>query len=465
MLSISGVMLLAFFKRVEININVSPTKFSLLPQHYHRSTRDHNDQVLGLVLAIIAAFSNACFLTIQAKFKEDTQNIYLIPFMMNLMGAIQGVVYALGVERDWEQWKLGWNIRFWASSFGGVFGSGLTTTLITWCISKTGPLFVSTFNPIGLILMALVGSLVLQETLYLTRTKPTRKQAYLTFVYGLLGGSLYHNLCLASLNSASTTFVTGILNVTPIITLVLGLIVRRNSKSLESLAYGTCAGKIKLVGIMLSISGVMLLAFFKRVEININVSPTKFSLLPQNYHRSTRDHNDQVLGLVLAIIAAFSNACFLTIQAKFKEDTQNIYLIPFMMNLMGAIQGVVYALGVERDWEQWKLGWNIRFWASSFVGVIGSGLTTTLITWCINSEMGPLFVSTFNPVGLILMALVGSLVLQETLYVTSVAAIVLIIAATFLVLYGKLKEMENTNVNYQSEGSGRDQENEDEVVD
>ncbi|KAG5534106.1 hypothetical protein RHGRI_022296 [Rhododendron griersonianum] len=258
------------------------------------------------------------------------------------------------------------------------------------------------------------------------------------------------------------TFVTGILNVTPIITLVLGLIVRRNSKSLESLAYGTCAGKIKLVGIMLSIGGVMLLAFFKRVEININVSPTKFSLLPQHYQR-TRDHNDQVLGLVLAIIAAFSNACFLTIQAKFKEDTQNIYLIPFMMNLMGAIQGVVYAIGVERDWEQWKLGWNIRFWASSFVGVFGSGLTTTLITWCI-SEMGPLFVSTFNPIGLILMALVGSLVLQETLYVTSVAAIVLIIAATLLVLYGKLKEMDNTNVNYQSEGSGSE-ENEDEVVD
>ncbi|KAG5534108.1 hypothetical protein RHGRI_022296 [Rhododendron griersonianum] len=247
---------------------------------------------------------------------------------------------------------------------------------------------------------------------------------------------------------------------------------------LESLA-GTCAGKIKLVGIMLSIGGVMLLAFFKHVEININVSPTKFSLLPQHYQR-TRDHNDQVLGLVLAIIAAFSNACFLTIQvtfanicmeycccilylAKFKEDTQNIYLIPFMMNLMGAIQGVVYAIGVERDWEQWKLGWNIRFWASSFVGVFGSGLTTTLITWCI-SEMGPLFVSTFNPIGLILMALVGSLVLQETLYVTSVAAIVLIIAATLLVLYGKLKEMDNTNVNYQSEGSGSE-ENEDEVVD
>lgn len=63
-----------------------------------------------------------------------------------------------------------------------------------------------------------------------------------------------------------------------------------------------------------------------------------------------------------------SAGCLIILQAKFKEqDTQNIYLIPFMMNMMGAIQAVVYALGVERDLEQWKLGWNIRFWASSFV--------------------------------------------------------------------------------------------------
>lgn len=100
-------MLLAFWRGIEINF---PTKFSFLPQHYPK-TKDHSVQILGLALAIIATFSNATFLTIQAKFKEDIHNIYLIPFMMNLMGAIQSVVYALCVERDWEQWKLGWNIR------------------------------------------------------------------------------------------------------------------------------------------------------------------------------------------------------------------------------------------------------------------------------------------------------------------------------------------------------------------
>lgn len=270
---------------------------------------------------------------------------------------------------------------------------------------------------------------------------------------------MYHNLCLASLTSASTTFVSGIINVTPIITFVLGLIVRRKTKRLETLACRTSVGKMKLAGIMLSIGGVMLLAFWRRIEINF---PTKFSFLPQHYPK-TKDHSVQILGLALAIIATFSNATFLTIQAKFKEDIHNIYLIPFMMNLMGAIQSVVYALCVERDWEQWKLGWNIRFWASSFGGVFGSGLTTTLIVWCI-SEMGPLFVSTFNPIGLILMSLAGSLLLDETLYVTSVVAIVLIIAATLLVLYGKLKEMDNEDTNNDQSEDSKSEENEAEVV-
>lgn len=78
--------------------------------------------------------------------------------------------------------------------------------------------------------------------------------------------------------------------------------------------------------------------------------------------------------------------------------------------------------------------------------------------------MGPLFVSTFNPIGLILMSLAGSLLLDETLYVTSVVAIVLIIAATLLVLYGKLKEMDNEDTNYDQSEDSKSEENEAEVM-
>lgn len=41
-----------------------------------------------------------------------------------------------------------------------------------------------------------------------------------------------------------------------------------------------------------------------------------------------------------------------------------------LMCTMGAIQAVVFALCVERDWSQWKLGWNIRLLTASFTVVI-----------------------------------------------------------------------------------------------
>lgn len=31
-----------------------------------------------------------------------------------------------------------------------------------------------------------------------------------------------------------------------------------------------------------------------------------------------------------------------------------------LMCVMGAIQAVIFALCMEKDWSQWKLAWNIR---------------------------------------------------------------------------------------------------------
>lgn len=34
-----------------------------------------------------------------------------------------------------------------------------------------------------------------------------------------------------------------------------------------------------------------------------------------------------------------------------------------LMSIMGALQAGVYAISTERDWTQWKLGWNLRLFA------------------------------------------------------------------------------------------------------
>lgn len=45
--------------------------------------------------------------------------------LMSIMGTIQAVVFALCMERDWSQWKLGWNIRLLTVSYSVRFNGKL----------------------------------------------------------------------------------------------------------------------------------------------------------------------------------------------------------------------------------------------------------------------------------------------------------------------------------------------------
>lgn len=47
-------------------------------------------------------------------------------------------------------------------------------------------------------------------------------------------------------------------------------------------------------------------------------------------------------------------------QAKAGEEYPCPYSITALMAVAASIQGVAYALCVERVWSQWNLGWDIR---------------------------------------------------------------------------------------------------------
>ncbi|XP_059650357.1 WAT1-related protein At1g25270-like [Cornus florida] len=260
----------------------------------------------------------------------------------------------------------------------------------------------------------------------------TWKRICLIFMCGLFGGPMYQNLYLESLRFTSATFATAIINLTPVVTFILAKILR-----LEILELRTLTRKLKTIGIILSSVGVELLTFYHHMEINIE--SIKFDLLSHVKHEMEENHN-LVLGLGLVVIATLCNAISLILQKKIEDDTKGILLIPSLINVMGAIQATIYALCVEKDWAHWKLGWDIRLLAALFVGVCGSGVNTTIITFCV-SKMDPVFVSAFSPMSLMLMVVIGSLLPNEKLYLTSLIAIVIIIITIVMLLCGKLREM------------------------
>ncbi|GAB4829974.1 hypothetical protein Ancab_019618 [Ancistrocladus abbreviatus] len=78
------------------------------------------------------------------------------------------------------------------------------------------------------------------------------------------------------------------------------------------------------------------------------------------------------------------------------------------------------------------------------MGIVSSGVMMAFIAWCVRLR-GPLFVSIFNPLALILVAIAGAFILDEKLFLGSVLGALRIICGLYMVLWGKGKEMKRAN--------------------
>ncbi|KAK3032198.1 hypothetical protein RJ639_035910 [Escallonia herrerae] len=276
------------------------------------------------------------------------------------------------------------------------------------------------------------------------RPKLTWMIAFQGFLCGLFGyvdsffrffrASLGHNLSGESLFLTSATFIAAMSNLIPAITFIMAILFR-----VESLAIRTLAGKAKVLGTVLGIAGAMVLTFYKGLEINI--WPFHVHLLHHDQARAASEHTsgDHVWGSLLAVISCVSYAAWLIIQTKMSQRYP-CYSSTALMCLMGALQATVYALCTEKDWSAWKLGWNIRLVTVVYTGLVPSGLMIAATAWCTRIR-GPLYVSSFYPTGLIFVAIIASLFLDEKLYLGSIIGAVLIIAGLYIVLWGKGKEI------------------------
>ncbi|KZV38176.1 hypothetical protein F511_41768 [Dorcoceras hygrometricum] len=256
-------------------------------------------------------------------------------------------------------------------------------------------------------------------------------------------GSMTQNLYAQSLALTTVTFAAAMSNVIPAVTFVLAILFR-----MEKLGLKTMAGKAKMMGTFMSIGGAMLLTFYKGFEVKIwsthvHIHRTDIHAdghVAASHHKSI----DSIIGLVLALACCVSYSFSLIIQAKLSEKYPCHYSSTALISIMGSIQAGVYALCTERDWSQWKLGWDFKLLIVAYMGIVGSGIIWVLIMSCLRMR-GPLFVSVFNPLLLVLVAISCSLFFEEKLYLGTVLGSTIIICGLYLVLWGKSKEIKKVS--------------------
>uniref|UniRef100_A0A7N0TYF2 WAT1-related protein n=1 Tax=Kalanchoe fedtschenkoi TaxID=63787 RepID=A0A7N0TYF2_KALFE len=175
----------------------------------------------------------------------------------------------------------------------------------------------------------------------------------------------------------------------------------------------------------------MTLTFYKGVEFDIWKTRIDLMKIVRRGGRSSASvqlhPSNHLLGVVLGALSCVSCGLWLIIQMKMSERYPSQYSCIALLSVMAAVQTTLFTLCTERDWR----------------GLV-SGMMISVITWCVRMR-GPFFVSVFNPLMLVMVALASSLLLNERLNVGSVAGAVLIVAGFYTVLWGKGKEIKWLN--------------------
>ncbi|KAG0502746.1 hypothetical protein HPP92_002818 [Vanilla planifolia] len=260
-----------------------------------------------------------------------------------------------------------------------------------------------------------------------------------TFFCALFGGTLTQHFYLTSIKLTSATFTAAMANLVPAVTFVLAIVFR-----LENLRINKRSGQAKLLGTLVGIFGAMVLTFFKGKELQF--LPGVDLLKPQSNAgvrmASLQHHSSsQVLGSIFAVGSCLCYSIWLIIQAKLSKAYPCHYSSTALMCLMGSIQAVVFAFCMGSKREQWRMDFGIRLVSVTYSGVVGSGLIVSLLAWCVKKK-GPVYASVFNPLMLVIVAIFGSLLLNEKLYIGSVIGALLIVVGLYFVLWGKGKEGE-----------------------
>ncbi|WVZ23240.1 hypothetical protein V8G54_001784, partial [Vigna mungo] len=156
----------------------------------------------------------------------------------------------------------------------------------------------------------------------------------------------------------SATLAAAITNCLPAITFFLALLLR-----IEVLKVKSASGIAKLAGVVACLTGAAILAFYKGPHLELL---SHFNLL--GYHKSQQHlghvaSSSWIKGCFLMLLSSTFWGMWLVLQTFVIKDYPSKLLLTTLQCFLSSIQSLGIALAVERDIEQWKLGWNVRLLA------------------------------------------------------------------------------------------------------
>ncbi|GLJ41356.1 hypothetical protein SUGI_0855980 [Cryptomeria japonica] len=248
------------------------------------------------------------------------------------------------------------------------------------------------------------------------------------FTLGLLG-PVTNNFYYMGLKFTSPTFGSAMFNLVPVTTFVIAVIFR-----IEKIRIRQMHSQAKLVGTLVCVSGAMLMTFYK--------GPVVPMPWPSHNHLKNHDDSDKdmIKGCLCLITSNLSWASLFVFQSWVVKKYPAQLSLVTLVCLMGSLQSIAITLPVERHPSAWEVGFDMKLFTVVYSGVIITGVAYYLQGLCMKIK-GPVFATAFFPLGMIITAIMDSIILHQRIYLGSVVGAVVIVTGLYGVLWGEMKEI------------------------
>ncbi|XP_058111549.1 WAT1-related protein At4g30420-like [Magnolia sinica] len=277
------------------------------------------------------------------------------------------------------------------------------------------------------------------------RRKPTAaalgiKSLSLMFITSLIGITVNQSCYFMGMSLTSSTTASAMSNLLPAVTFVMAA-----SLGLEKVNIRSLASVAKVIGTIVCVMGALSMALIKGPKLLNMEFPTSNSIFQS-------EGENWILGCALLFGSCCCWSVWLILQVPMSESYPDHLSLSAWMCFFAMIQSGAVAIFLEPDPIAWELNSSIKILCCIYTGIIGSGMSFYVQSWCI-SKGGPLFPAMFSPLCTVIVTISASIFLHEELYIGSLVGAIAVIGGLYVVLWGKAHDLDARREISPSDGS------------
>ncbi|XP_042398583.1 WAT1-related protein At1g21890-like [Zingiber officinale] len=265
-----------------------------------------------------------------------------------------------------------------------------------------------------------------------TRPKMTLSVFFKIMVLALLEPVLDQNFYYMGAKITSASFSAALYNILPAMTFVNAIILR-----MEKINMKKRRSQAKVVGTLVTVIGALLMILYKGPIIEFIWNKGR------SHHGSGggggENQSHWLVGTLMLLFSCFCWSAFFILQSNTLKAYPAELSLSTLICLLGAGQSAAVTLAVERTAKPWLIGFGTNLFTAVYSGIMCSGVAY-YVQGIVMKERGPVFVTAFNPLCMIITALMGSIILAEEITLGRLLGALIIVIGLYFLIWGKSKD-------------------------